>query len=88
MYTSSSVIESKIRSTNGKIFKIVFTKKDNTKRVMSARIGVRKGLVGAGRSKKLPDNMINVYDMVNHGYRTINLDSVEYFQCGSNILSL
>lgn len=88
MYTSSNVIESKIRSTNGKIFKIVFTKKDNTKRVMSARIGVRKGLVGAGRSKPLPVNMICVYDMVNQGYRTINLDSIEYFQCGSSVLSL
>ena len=88
MSNQSSAIESKIRSTNGKIIKIIFIKKDNTTRVMSARIGVRKGLVGAGRSKPLPDNMINVYDMVNHGYRTVNLDSVKYFQCGSSVLSL
>ena len=72
-----------IQGTNGKVFKVVFIKKDGTERTMQARLGVKKGLVGAGRSKPLPENMVCVFDMASDGYRTINLNTVTHFKCGS-----
>ncbi len=71
-----------INATNGKIFSLFYTKKDGTKRKIVARLGVKKGLVGAGRLKPLAANMICVYDMINSGYRTLNVDNVSEFKCG------
>jgi hypothetical protein len=75
-----------IEMTKGKVFVVAFTKANGDKRKMLARTGVKKGLVGAGRSKPLADNLVCVYDMQNKGYRTINCNNVLSFKCGSSVL--
>ncbi len=61
---------------DGKIFSAVFKKKDNTERVMSARLGVQKNLKGVGH-KFAPEekNLLPVFDMNKREYRFINLST-------------
>lgn len=75
-----------IQETNGKIFKVIFTKKDNTERELIGRLGVKKFLKG-GKLKHDPSqlNHIVVFDIQKMDYRTVNLNTVQYFKCG-NIL--
>ena len=69
-----------INQTKGKFFTIDYKKADGTTRKMLARTGVRKGLVGTGRST--PSHLISVYDVANKGYRSINPENVLIFKCG------
>jgi hypothetical protein len=71
-----------IESTRGRFFTVEFVKKDGSNRKMLARTGVKKGLVGAGRSKPLAENLVCVYDVQAKGYRTVNCDKVLSFKCG------
>lgn len=80
-----NTIKSAIESTKGKFFKIEFIKSDGSKRLMTARIGVYKGVSGVGRRYELKDNMVCVYDVVNKGFRTINTENVLSIKCGKNI---
>ena len=75
-----------IVNTQGKFFTVEFVKKDGSNRKMLARTGVKKGLVGAGRSKLLADNLVCVYDIQAKGYRTIDVSRVSSFKCGSAVL--
>ena len=71
-----------IENTKGKFFTVEFVKNDGSHRKMVARMGVKKGLVGAGRSKPLAENLVCVYDVQAKGYRTVNCDKVLSFKCG------
>ncbi len=67
-----------IEKTNGKLFAVIFTKKDGTKRKMVARLGVKKNLKGGfnsleGKSKPYK----TVYDVQAKGYRAVNLKTTE-----------
>ena len=75
-----------IVNTQGKFFTVEFVKKDGTNRKMIARTGVKKGLVGAGRSKPLADHLVCVFDVQSKGYRTIDVNRVLAFKCGSAVL--
>ena len=44
----NQLMEVIIKGTRGKIFSATFIKKDGTLRKMTARLGVRKGVTGAG----------------------------------------
>jgi len=68
-----------IRSSEDKIFSVVFTKKNGEKRKMLARLGVRKGVKGVGQKIKNPlaQPYINVFDMQKNAWRKINLDTIE-----------
>lgn len=70
-------IEDIIKSTNGGIFGITFTKRTTGElRHMRARIGVKKGLKGIGLPYHPKNyNLMIVYDM-QKGYRAIPLDAV------------
>ena len=54
-----------IRSSEDKIFSVVFIKKNGEERKMLARLGVKKGVKGTGHSYKNPlaQPYINVFDM-------------------------
>ena len=71
-----------IESTRGRFFTVEFVKKDGSNRKMLARTGVKKGLVGAGRSTQLAENLLCVYDVQAKDYRTVNCDNVISFKCG------
>lgn len=75
-----------IEKTGGKFFTVQFVKANGEMRKMLARIGVKKGLVGAGRSKELAGHLVCVWDVQAKGYRTINTNSVVSFKCGEVVL--
>ena len=65
----------RILNSNGKIFTVVFTKKDGTIRELNGRLGVVKHLKG-GQSTLDPEKFIIVYDLKNEGYRAINKSTI------------
>lgn len=71
-----------IDSTKGKFFVVKFVKKDLTVRRMVCRLGVKKGLTGTGRTWE-KENLITVYDVVNKGYRNVNLETIQSIKCGN-----
>ena len=71
-----------VLGSKGKFFVVEFVKKDKSLRRMRARLGVKKGLTGTGRTWD-KDNLITVYDMEAHGYRNLNLETMRIFKCGN-----
>jgi hypothetical protein len=80
MYVSRKDAEAMIRAfcPNGEIFGVRFIKKDGTERTMSCRLGVQKGITGAGKPWDRNDypNLMTVYDMNRQGFRTVNLETL------------
>ena len=75
-----------IYKTNGKIFSVVFTKKDGEKRLMGCRLGVRKYVKGVGlKFKPEEKSLIGVFDMVKRAYRFINLSTLEKLKVNGHI---
>lgn len=68
-------LDSIIDSTNGKIFQVIFIKKDGTERRMVARLGVTKYLKG-GNATLDKNQYIIAFDMVKKAYRAINRDTI------------
>tara|TARA_B100001939_G_scaffold314259_1_gene298582 strand:- start:135 stop:437 length:303 start_codon:yes stop_codon:yes gene_type:complete len=66
-----------IAINSNKIFRVDFTKKDSSFRVMICRGGVKKGVTGKGLNydPKEYNNAI-VFDMENDGFRTIPIERV------------
>jgi len=68
----------KIVNSNGRIFSVSFTKKDETLREMTCRLGVKKGVKGIGMSYKPSlKNLINVFDIQKDEHRNINLETLK-----------
>ena len=65
-----------------KVFHAEFVKADNTTRVMAARTGVKKGVLGTG-TRKQKENLLNVYEMSIQDYRSINLNNLRKVKCGN-----
>jgi len=69
-----------INQSNGRIFSSVFIKKDGRHRIMNARLGVSKHLKKDAKKRPYDPskyNLIPVFDMINKGYRSINLNTLE-----------
>jgi hypothetical protein len=68
-----------IRSSEDKIFSVVFIKKNGEERHMVARLGVKKGVTGKGVNYKNPleQPYMNVFDMKKNAWRKINLDTIK-----------
>ena len=69
-----------INSSKGRIFSASFTKKDFTRRIMLARLGVKKYLKKDAKQRPYDPNkhdLIIVYDMHINKYRTINLKTLD-----------
>ena len=63
--------------SDGKVFTVVFVKKDGSIRKMNARLGVKKGVKGVGMSfDPYSKNLLPVYDMQKKGFRMINADTL------------
>ena len=77
-----------IKSTGGKIFGAVFTKKDGTLRTMNARLGVQKHLKGGKSSASSKNALMTVYDMSAKGYRMINLSTLQQLTIGGTVYSV
>ena len=79
---NNNLLKSMIKNTNGKFFTCFFVKKDGTLRKMTARVGVKKGLVNNGFIREEKENLVCVYDMVAHDFRFINLSTLKSLKCG------
>jgi hypothetical protein len=64
-------------------FYIEYRKKDGSLRKMNGRFGVTKNLKGGKSKTDHVSTMIPVYDMGKKAYRTLNLDKIEFLQCGN-----
>ena len=69
-----------IYNTNGRLFSVIFKKKNGEDRKMLCRLGVHKHVKGKGLKFKPTTNLINVYDMQKKGYRFINLYTLKAIQ--------
>ena len=66
----------------GKIFSVTFIKKNGEERVMTARMGVRKGVSGVGmKYSPREKGLLPVYDMQKGAYRMINADTIKSVRC-------
>lgn len=73
-------IENLVRG--GKIFSVTFIKKNGEQRVMTARMGVSKGISGVGMKYNARErNLLPVYDMQKEGYRMINAETITSVRC-------
>ncbi len=71
-----------LSSSNGRIFTVVFTKKDGTIRKMNCRLDVKKHLKGGESTTAHIDHLMTVFDMQAKGYRCINLDTIKSISLG------
>ena len=73
-----------IKKTKGRIFRVVFTKKDGSERTMVARTGVHMGVNGTGMSYD-PESkgLIAVYDMQKKAWRMVNGSTMNSLKCGT-----
>lgn len=71
----------KLQNSNGRLFWVIFVKKDGTTRRMLARLGVKKYLRGGSLAYD-PDKygLLVVFDMQKCAYRMINLNTIKYAQ--------
>jgi hypothetical protein len=65
-----------IKSTNGKIFSVTFTKKGGEQREMVCRLGVTKHLQGGEDNKAHLPQYINVFEMASEKYKTVTIDTI------------
>jgi hypothetical protein len=71
----SRVLADLIDSSDGKIVSVDFIKKDGSMRTLVGRIGVTKYLRG-GKKTTDDSKFVTIYDIQNHGYRSVNRDSI------------
>jgi len=75
-----------INLSNGRIFSATFTKKDFTRRLINARLGVKYERKTGRKRPYDPSkyNLISVYDMTNKGYRSININTLDSLSINKN----
>ncbi len=75
--------------TKGKIFTVIFNKKDGTERVMNARLGVKKYLKGGALPfDPVEKGLLPVYDLQKNDYRLVNKNTIKTIKIGSNIYNV
>ena len=80
-----------ISETNGRIFSAYYIKKDNTHRLINARLKVTKGLKENAKPqpyKTSKYNLMTVYDMRNNGYRMINLNTLQQLKVNKQMYNI
>ena len=75
-----------INKSNGRIFAATFTKKDFTKRLINARLKVNYKSKTSRKQLYDPNTkgLICVYDMINKGFKMINLRTLDTLSINKN----
>ena len=76
-----------IHKTNGQIFSSIFTKKDGSIRLMTGRLKVTKHLKENAKPRPYDPNKYNLiclFDMINKGYRMINIETLKQLTINKN----
>lgn len=72
-----------IKSTNGTIFSVQFTKADGSTRVLNGRTGVHKGVTGKGQAYDPAEHdLLTVYDMQKKAYRMVRTTTIKLVTVG------
>jgi hypothetical protein len=75
-----------IKNTKGKFFTVAFIKKDGTRRLMNARLGVKMYLKGGRLTYNAESKgLIPIYDVKKKSYRMINTNTITDLKIGNNI---
>ena len=77
---SSDELKAMIKSTKGRFFSAEFIKANGSKRKIIARVGCHIGVKGTS-NRKQKENLVTVYEPKVNGYRTINLETLQNFNC-------
>ena len=77
---SSDELKAMIKSTKGKWFSAEFIKANGSNRKIVARVGCHIGVKGV-LNRKQKENLVTVYEPKVNGYRTINLETLQNFNC-------
>jgi len=64
-------------NASGKFFSVKFIKADGDMRLLTGRLGVKKGLVGGENTVKNIDKYLTVFDTSKKQYRNVNLETVK-----------
>ena len=76
-----------IHNTNGQIFSSVFVKKNGDLRLMTGRLKVTKHLTENAKPRPYDPNKYNLiclFDMINKGYRMINIETLKQLTINKN----
>jgi hypothetical protein len=85
----STVQFRKFVGDEGKLFSVTFEKKDGSLRKMTARLGVRKYLIGGGsKFDAEPRGMVRVFSMRDKGYRTVTPAKITRIKAYGRVLNL
>ena len=79
---TSDELKAMVKSTKGRFFSAEFIKANGSKRKIIARVGCHIGVKGVGR-KNTKENLVTVYEPKVKGWRTINLGTLQNFNCGN-----
>ena len=89
--TTTHYIANKLRGTKGRMFSVVFLKKDGTERRLAGRLGVTKNLVGGVNTVKHLPQYLTVGEFGNKDakgqvvYRNVNLDTIISAKVGGKV---
>lgn len=70
------VVKSILKSSSGTILSVVFKKKNGDIRKLNGRLEVKKFLKGGENTVAHIDKYITIFDLINKGYRNVNIDTV------------
>ena len=76
--------KSRIKAVKNLFFSITFTKKDGTVRTLNGQFRKYNPVPNSKHSHTIADNFIFVWDLVNKGWRQVNLDTLINFKCGKH----
>lgn len=74
--------KSAIKAVKNLFFSITFVKKDGSIRTLNGQFRKYQPVENAKHSHQIADNFIFVWDLVNKGWRQVNLDTLINFKCG------
>ena len=80
-----------ISKTNGRIFSAYYIKKDNTHRLINARLKVTKGLKENANPQPYEPSkysLLPVYDMKINNYRMINLNTLQQLKVNKQMYNI
>jgi hypothetical protein len=73
----------------GRIFSVIFTKKNGEERKMLCRLDVKKHLKGGEKKYDTEAlNYLTVYSLDSKGYRTINLSTLKQIKANREVINL
>jgi hypothetical protein len=78
MKISRTAAQTLIRRSKGKFFGVTFVKKNGEVREMNARLGVKKGVTGAGmKYNPAEHDLITAFDVAKNNFRMINVRTLQ-----------